>query len=492
MKQESQLILWLLVWIVAIAVVSFRQLRVLSGAGLVLAYVVNLWIIHWVATALYAIPGYSYYSLNDVVAGLEQSAYAIVAFSAGYLIVEYVLEHVAESRILPTVGVISSGMLRGSAQGMIGGEILSHRRLGNQSHVHLFGEGHVALDIKLIHMYIGIGAVCYLLNVSGISKLPTLTSIVAGGFNFLIAGMMLKAWLAWWDGNRRSLLFWLSVSSAFPVLTIITQGYLGYGLFNTVMIVCFVAKFYRPKWRLFVVGLIVGYLGLSVYVTYMRDRADIRHSVWGGQSYESRIDQLESTFSQAEFFNITNDEHLERIDLRLNQNALVGASVHYIESGRQELARGETLWQAIIAFIPRAIWPEKPVTAGSGNLVSQYTGYYFGADTSVGIGHVMEFYVNFGRWGVIIGFLGMGAIIAVIDRCAGENLARGKWLNFACWYLPGAAFLQVGGSLVEVTASAGSSLAIAMLLKYFVSWSRQGESRKRTSSHLRYGSQAKL
>ena len=34
----------------------------------------------------------------------------------------------------------------------------------------------------------------------------------------------------------------------------------------------------------------LGYLALSVYVTYMRDRTEIRASVWGGQSLSNRLD----------------------------------------------------------------------------------------------------------------------------------------------------------------------------------------------------------
>jgi len=38
------------------------------------------------------------------------------------------------------------------------------------------------------------------------------------------------------------------------------------------------------------------------------------------------------------------------------------------------------------------------------------------------------------------------------------------WQNFALWYLIGISFLQVGGSLVEVTGSAGASVVVALLL----------------------------
>ena len=69
-----------------------------TGAGLSLAYLLNLWMIHWVASALYALPGYSYfYDPDDVVAGLEQSTYAVVAFSAGYLMLTYALGRAAKS-----------------------------------------------------------------------------------------------------------------------------------------------------------------------------------------------------------------------------------------------------------------------------------------------------------------------------------------------------------------------------------------------------------
>jgi hypothetical protein len=275
------------------------------------------------------------------------------------------------------------------------------------------------------------------------------------------------------------------------MLTIITQGFIGYGIFNSLMVFTFVARFYRPRWRLVVLGTAAIYLGLSLYVTYMRDRNAIRETVWGGQSYESRIDQLKTTFNEAELFDIDNEDHLERIDARLNQNSLIGASVHYIESGQQGFARGETLWEAILALIPRALWSEKSIVAGSGDLVARYTGYNFAEGTSIGIGQVMEFYINFGRWGVIAGFLILGIIIASIDKGAGRSLANNDWLSFACWYLPGMAFLQVGGSFVEVTAGAASSLIVAALVKCLVSWYCRNAGEKWSPSIVMFESQPK-
>ena len=438
-EENSRIIWYLAVWLLAAAVVFISELRKDStGSGLSLAYLINLWLIHWVASALYALPWYSYYNVDDVIAGLEQSAYAVVAFSAAYLIFTFTSRRKA--------------------------------KLHTETDSHFSYKKPYVSNTRLTNLYIGIGAVCFLLSASGLVKFPTVTSLVTGASNLAVVGLMLKSWQAWQTGSKKSFWFWLSVSSAYPMLTVITQGFIGYGIFNTIMVFTFMARFYRPRWRLIVLGLAAVYLGLSLYVTYMRDRAAIRDTVWGDQTYGSRIDQLKATLSRAEFFSINDDEHLERVDLRLNQNALVGASVHYIESGRQGFAKGETLWDAILALVPRVFWSNKSVIAGSGDLVAKYTGYNFAEGTSVGIGHVMEFYINFGQWGVIVGFLIFGSIIALIDKCAGRSLADKDWLTFACWYLPGAAFLQVGGSFVEVTASAVASLAVAVFVRCLASW----------------------
>jgi hypothetical protein len=450
MEDNSKLIWYLSIWIIAGGVVVFRCMRKdAKGAGFPLAYLLCLWMLYWVAPALYVLPGYSnFFDPDDVVAGLEQSTYAVVAFSAGYLMLTYALGRAAKSHFA-----------------------------ADRPHVS---------DTEVAGLYIGVGAAFILLSLSPLSKLPTVTSLITGASNLAVVGLMLKSWHAWRSGNRSSFWLWLLVSLTYPLLTVITQGFLGYGIFSMILLCSFVAVFYRPRWRLLVLGLAAAYLGLSLFVTYMRDRDAIRATVWGGQSYGSRIDQLKSTFSQAEFFSINNDEHLRPIDERLNLSAQVGRSVHYIESGSQEFARGETLWQAIIALIPRVFWPEKPVGAGSFDLVSKYTGWHIEEGTSIGIGSVMELFINFGQWGVIIGFLITGVIIALIDKGAGESLANNDSLNFACWYLPGIAFLNVGGSFVETTASAAASLAMALLVKWFVSLGWHGADRKGEPARVKF------
>jgi hypothetical protein len=216
----------------------------------------------------------------------------------------------------------------------------------------------------------------------------------------------------------------------------------------------------RSLWRFTAGALVLAVLFLSLFVSYMRDRGLIRDAVWGGQSLNQRIGRVVSMVTALEWFNPFNDDHLRRIDSRLNQNYLVGRAVEYL-AAQDRFANGETISDAFIALVPRAIWPDKPVRAGSGDLVSRFTGIRFAEGTSVGIGQVMESYVNFGRAGVLIWFLLIGVVLTLADTMAGIKLRSGNLLAFAKWYLPSLALLNIGGSLVELSATAGASLVVA-------------------------------
>jgi hypothetical protein len=108
------------------------------------------------------------------------------------------------------------------------------------------------------------------------------------------------------------------------------------------------------------------------------------------------------------------------------------------------------------------LWPAKPVVAGSGDLVADYTGLIVPEGTSVGIGHVMEWYVNFATTGVVLGFMLLGAVTVYVDRSASTWLHRGDVSRFAIWFLPGLSVLQVGGSFVEMMSTGAAALVIAL------------------------------
>jgi len=427
MEGNSNLTFLLTVWVAVGAVILYSQWRKgAGGVGLTLMYILSLALNHWVGAAIYLLPWYSSPLERTVETGFEESTYGVIAFGIGSVIVAPLLMRLAK---LPR-----------------------SRKAAHQP------------DIRLATVYLVFALTCYVVLMPMVEGIPTVTALVASGWTVAVVGLCLKMWSTWEGRHRIRLGLWVAVAMCLPFLTLITQGFLGYGVVAMVSVLIFLARFYRPRWQIAILTTLFIYVGLSIYVTYMRDRSEIRGVVWGGESYSARLDRLVTTAINPEPFDVYNEDHLNRIDERLNQNFLVGASVNYLKQGFKDFAQGETLWQALIAVVPRAIWPDKPVFAGSGGLVTQYTGISFSEGTSVGIGQVMEFYINFGSLGVVVGFLIFGVVIAAIDRFAAMRLSEGDWQRFTFWFLPGLAFLQVIGSLVEVTATAGASLMLALLI----------------------------
>src|SRR4051812_32083627 len=68
----------LLAWIVALAILAaVRSYRQSSGAGLTIAYMLNLFILHWVGAAIYMLPAYATRDATLTVLGLEQAVYGV-------------------------------------------------------------------------------------------------------------------------------------------------------------------------------------------------------------------------------------------------------------------------------------------------------------------------------------------------------------------------------------------------------------------------------
>ena len=427
---------WVLMWGIAAMFLLVRYWRFARGVGLILTYVVSFGSIHWLAAALYVLPWYSASGEGLVAEGMKLSAIALVSFAVGAEIVYRWLSIHRERR--------------------------PQTRVSDDAHAEVSRISPFAAS-----WYLAAGVFLYAIVTPFAGRLPTLTALVNTGSAVIVLGISLKCWNAWQSG-RPNVWWWLMATAILPLITVATQGFLGYGMAAVVTVYGFTAAFYRPRWVVLTASLVIAYLGLSVYVTYMRDRGDIRATVWSGTGLSDRFSKVRDSLGNFEWFSIDNQDHLARIDSRLNQDWLVGAAVANIRRGNVDYARGTTYRDAALALIPRAIWKDKPVGAGSGDLVSIYTGIPFAEGTSVGIGQVMETFVNFGQTGVIIAFLIIGGVLAIVDRFALESLARGDVGHFAMWYLPGLSLLNLGGSFVEITSSAGAGFAMAYIMNVLI------------------------
>lgn len=426
MEASEALPVWVVAWAaLALGVVALHARRAGGGVGLALGWVASLALIHWLSAALYLLPWHPGLARGAVAAGFAQSLRGLAAFGLGCLLLAPPLSR----RLVAADAVRSPGAAASPPAGR----------------------------------YVAAGVASYLALAPLLAPIPTVAALASTSVNLLLAGLCLACWTAWQRRQRARLAGWIAAALVLPLVTVVSQGFLGYGAMAAMAVLAFVASFYRPRWQALAVGLALGYAGLSLYVTYMRDRGQIRETVWGGAPLEARLERWARTLRELEWFDPTSLAQLERIDGRLNQNLLVGAAVEAIESGSTRPAHGETLWYAALSLIPRAIWPERPVAAGSMGLAGRFTGIKFAAGTSVGLGHVLEFYVNFGTLGVVLGFLAVGAAVGTADRVARDRLVRGDWRGFVAWYLPGLAFLNVGGSLVELAGSSAAAVVVAYL-----------------------------
>jgi len=432
---------WVYAWVATIGAVLFvRWRKKVSGSGLVFAYLFNFSLLHWFGGLVYIFPWYRYewnaswfpgFSVMWMQNGFQMSAYGVIAFAAGSVILA---PFFARSFL----------------------EKYQNRQI------------QYIPDLRLMKAYIFFGFFCYFV-LGKIARAASLDAVWGAGINLMIVGLGLSVWKAWQEprhrGFRRGLLFSLFI---LPFLSVVGKGFMSYGATAMLCLIGLIASFYKPRWKIVVLGVALVYLGLSIYVMYMRDRAELRKTLWNVEStWSEKIRVVNNIFTNFEWFDIRSQEHLMRVDSRLNQNILVGASVTFLSNGNREFAKGETIRQAFIAFIPRALWPNKPVFGGSGSMVSDYTGIPFAEGTSVGVGQVLEFYMNFGLFGIIGGFLILGTVIGIFDLVAREHLLKNDWHGFASWFLPGLALMQVGWSLSELAASlAGSVVMIAVANLY--------------------------
>jgi len=423
----SDLLFYITLWCsVTLAVGLTLARKRTPTVGLTVAYLSNLSLNHFFGAVIYLLPWYESSAANQLLLGFRESVWGLVGFAVGSLALSPVL-------------------------------LAATRSLWSRLRAY-------QPDRRLPRTYILAGLVAYFIVAPLAGAIPSMGALVASGWTLVIVAVCLATWQAW-QSRRRKLLRWIFASLGFPIVTVLGQGFLGYGIAALIIVFCFVASFYRPRWKVAIGTLLVIYMGLSLFVTYFRDRDEIRELVWSGEaSLAKRMASTTRIFTQFEFLDLQNTEHLGRIDGRLNQNLLVGEAVAYVEGGNIEFAKGETIWQALVSIIPRILWPGKPVTAGSGDYVSLYTGRVFSEGTSVGMGQVFEFYINYGRYCVVFGFFLLGGIITFIDVIAGHALIKNNWKTCVYWFLPGVAFLQAGGSLVEVTSTFMASLAFCWLV----------------------------
>jgi hypothetical protein len=304
--------------------------------------------------------------------------------------------------------------------------------------------------------YFGLGAV--------LGKVPSLTAILSNGLNLTVAGFCLLWWTYYRNDQRNKAWIIVGCTALIPAMTVLLRGFLGFGVCAVLSIACFIAAYYTPRKTVLIAAVVVAFLALSLWAVYSAARTQIRSAVWGGRGMDERLETTSSSLEKnMSLFDFGSSQHLASIESRLNQNYLLGASRRMLEAGEVPFAEGETMVDALVALVPRAIWPEKPQFAGSGMLVTRFTGIRFVTTTSVGIGQVMELYVNFGAAGVFLGYVLISIILSLADYHAGRCLLQGKMEAFLVIFVAGQTLLMTGGAIAEIPPAAVGGALLAFV-----------------------------
>jgi len=296
-------------------------------------------------------------------------------------------------------------------------------------------------------------------------SIPSLTGAIVAMGTLLVIGLWIELYAASATNNRRRTALALAAVPVLPFATVVSGGFISYGTYWALSVIAFLFVITRQRVWFYVMTPIVVVLGLSVFVTYMGERVGIRQVVQQQAAFSERLTRVSTIVTQFQILDLNSPLHRQQLNDRLNQNFLVGAGVMRHQSGLTDFAYGSTVpWWAPI---PRAVWSDKPVVGGGGDVVAQYTGIVFGPETSVGVGQVLEFYINFGVPGVIVGFFGLGFLLMRLDRAITRAFAESDLRVLLLTAMPALNLLQPGGNLLEIVVGTLTAFLTAHALLYF-------------------------
>jgi hypothetical protein len=279
-------------------------------------------------------------------------------------------------------------------------------------------------------------------------------------------GAMLGLRSAVVHSNPKMVAIWLAALAVYPVLMLLLGGFLSYGSAAVIIVLSVLGISVKSRLKV-VTGLVVAaYLGLNVFVNYFGHREKVRHEVWGGAPLADRVDATLDIFRDFKWFDPNDRGQVYALDQRLNQNVFVGLAAARIEQGNVNYLYGRSLWEGVLALVPRAFWPDKPVFAGSPKIVSEMTGLRLSENTSFGVGNVMEFQINFGIPGLIVGFFLLGFVLRALDRHTAVSLRQADFGRAIVSFLVGVALIQPSGSLVELCSGAAAAWAGGIIWRW--------------------------
>ncbi|MEP2612598.1 hypothetical protein [Marinobacter alexandrii] len=311
--------------------------------------------------------------------------------------------------------------------------------------------------------------------------IPLIDAILQVGRNAALIAVCIGAAFTVLTDRKASYRRWLLIGMVIPAIYLIVFGFASYGFILVCILVAFYLAFMRRKtpklWKALTAGFAITYIFLAAFVAWMNFRDNLRAMIADNSSIGARIEVLWQAALSSRLLSWYDYQSLDLLTVRLNQYIFVGKAIELQSADPSLRLYGETIWIAFFAWVPRFLWPEKP-EMNTTQFMRDHTGIDFGDRATFGNGPVLEYYVNFGWPGIILGLLLLGVLLGRIDTKARQHLDAGQMLGFAKWFAVGMAFVAPLTNLFFMINTAVASFAIFSAIQYFM-----GTGRVRLGNH---------
>lgn len=200
----------------------------------------------------------------------------------------------------------------------------------------------------------------------------------------------------------------------------------------------------------------IAYSTFGPLVTYGRDEISFRYGEIRGAGISERMAIVSRWITENRD---VSDRDSQQSFNRVNYLSVNAFAVERYDSGKP----GDTFKHAAAVFVPRFLWPGKPIISDLGAELNELV---FGRDTSqLGVGHFAEAYWNFGWKGIVPMMAVLAFILTVYSRFSIGVMARKDWLFLPLVLLGVTIGFRVDGHFVVVTLGpAWTAMIIAIPL----------------------------
>lgn len=447
-EETAKIALYAALWGVLL-IAELWQLSRRNTVGLPFAFLLLFTVMHGGAL-VHLVDGYSHYdnaylsslrySRSTVADGFEASFLAMLAASVGFMVGDATIKR-------------NAGPLRAN---------FTLERLKRGSLV-VLGIGLAAFVIERLANDLNVPLAGFQAAFSSARNL-----FAVGG-----CGLILHDYLS----GKRAMALALTVAfaAALPATFLLSTAILADSVAIAIAIFAFYLTLRTRKGRPFIrnVGLFA-FVSLAMIVFsagYLQSRSLLRDLLWeSGGDAASAAGVVAQEAQAFDVNSVMEQSSLSQIDARLNQNIYIGLAIEQLAILPDTYENGKTIMLALLAWVPRALWPNKPERGGA-SMIEKHTTKKSAEGVTFGAGPIFEFYVNFGYWGIIVGFVIVGYVLRLLDLRAAEALQQADVLRSAQFHLTGLAMLQPLSELFFIVTSAASAFLLVAAMRYY--WNRR-------------------